>query len=82
MQRMTRRKRNFPPCPSCRSADPPLRILYGYPDIAATEAAHRGEATLGGCMIGDESPDFECRSCGAPLPWVARRRSSAHAPGS
>ena len=59
------------PCPTCGSTDA-LRILYGYPTEEAFEASERGELTLGGCMVGEESPDYECRGCGAPLPWVAQ----------
>ena len=58
-------------CPACGSTDA-LRILYGYPTNEAFEASERGEFVLGGCVIGEESPDYECRGCGAPLPWVAQ----------
>ena len=34
------------------------------------EAEIRGEIVLGGCMVGDESPDYQCRGCGTYLPWV------------
>ncbi|MEO5986932.1 MAG: hypothetical protein ABIW50_07605 [Candidatus Limnocylindria bacterium] len=61
-----------PACPSCGSTDA-LRILYGLPTPEAVEASERGELVIGGCLIGGESPDFECRGCGAPLPWVAER---------
>ena len=60
----------LPPCPRC-GASAALRILYGYPTPEAFEAAERGELAIGGCMIGEESPDYECGACGAPLPWVA-----------
>ena len=33
-------------------------------------AAERGEVILGGCIAGDEAPDYQCRDCDAPLPWV------------
>jgi hypothetical protein len=48
-----------------------LRILYGLPTHEAFEASERGEFALGGCVIGLESPDYECRDCGISLPWVA-----------
>ena len=38
--------------------------------MEAGEAAQRGEIVLGGCMVGDESPDYQCRGCGSDLPWV------------
>jgi hypothetical protein len=49
-----------------------LRIVYGLPIHVAFEASERGEFALGGCVIGPESPDYECRDCGTSLPWVAR----------
>ena len=61
-----------PPCPRCGSTDA-VRILYGMPTEDAFEASERGEFVLGGCVIGDESPDFECRGCGSALPWIADR---------
>ena len=57
-------------CPRCGSTDA-VPIIYGYPDVELGMAAERGEIVLGGCLIGDESPDFECRGCGNPLPWIA-----------
>ena len=59
-----------PPCPRCGSLDA-VRIVYGLPSMEGFEAAQRGEYALGGCVIGPESPDFECRGCGGPLPWIA-----------
>lgn len=61
----------FPPCPACGSRDA-LEIIYGLPGIDLWEAEVRGEVALGGCTVGPESPDYECRGCGAPLPWVRR----------
>ena len=46
-------------------------IAYGYPGPEMTQAADRGEIRLGGCLVGPESPDFECLDCGSALPWVA-----------
>ena len=36
------------------------------------EAEQRGEVVLGGCLVGPESPAYECRGCGAALPWAPR----------
>jgi hypothetical protein len=47
-----------------------VEIVYGLPDRELVEAELRHEVVLGGCIVGPESPDFECRSCHAPLPWV------------
>lgn len=66
----------FPPCPACGSREV-IPILYGLPGFELSEAAERGEVVLGGCLIGDESPDYECRGCGRPLPWVAREEEPA-----
>jgi hypothetical protein len=60
---------SFPPCPRCGSTDA-LEIVYGLPDIELGMAAERREVVLGGCISGDESPDYECRSCHSPLPWA------------
>jgi hypothetical protein len=57
-------------CPQCGSIDA-VRIVYGYPTIDLFEAEQRGEVSLGGCVVGNESPDYACRSCGAALPWPA-----------
>jgi hypothetical protein len=59
------------PCPRCGSTDA-VEIIYGDPDVELGEAARRGEVVLGGCVIGPESPDYECRTCHEPLPWVRR----------
>ena len=59
-------------CPTCGSTEA-IPIAYGYPSTEMAEAAERGEISLGGCVIGPESPELECASCGAELPWVIRR---------
>jgi hypothetical protein len=66
---MTPTHTTFPPCPGCGSTDA-VRIVYGYPDFELGEAERRGEVVLGGCLVGPESPDYECRGCGVALPWV------------
>ena len=58
------------PCPRCGSTDA-IRIIYGMPDHDLFAASERGEVALGGCVIGDESPNYECRGCGAALPSIA-----------
>ena len=54
----------LPPCPHCGSPDA-VRISYGLPTVEAFEASERGDFVLGGCVIGPESPDYECGSCGS-----------------
>jgi hypothetical protein len=61
----------FPPCPACGSRDA-VPIAYGYPSHEMFEAERRGELVLGGCLIGPESPAYQCRACDAPLPWPRR----------
>jgi hypothetical protein len=58
-----------PPCPSCGAKDP-VSIVYGYPDRELWQAEERWEVRLGGCVVGPESPEFECRACGVALPWT------------
>jgi len=58
----------FPPCPLCRSTAQPLRIIYGLPTLDLAMDERTGGYVLGGCVIGPESPDYECRDCGAALP--------------
>ena len=48
-----------------------VRIEYGYPSHELFDASQRGEISLGGCVIGPESPDYECRGSGNAIPWVA-----------
>jgi hypothetical protein len=59
----------LPPCPRCGSTDA-IEIVYGYPDPGMSAAAERGEIALGGCMVGPEAPEYECRGCHLQLPWV------------
>jgi hypothetical protein len=68
------------PRPRCGSTDA-VQIIYGLPDFELGEAAQRGEVLLGGCIVGPESPDYECRNCHAPLPWVAPEVDTAHDEG-
>lgn len=51
-------------CPAC--GDGTLRpIVYGLVrDAKLREKADRGEVVLGGCQVGQNSPDWECPSCG------------------
>ncbi len=58
-------------CPRCDTEIEPLPILYGYPTPEAFLDYEAGRLALGGCMIGPESPEFECPRCGAPLPFAS-----------
>ena len=53
-------------CPRCRSPD--LRpIVRGMPGPELVEAADRGEAVIGGCVVGDLDPTWRCGGCGVDL---------------
>jgi hypothetical protein len=69
---MTPSRTTFPPCPASGSPDA-VRVIYGYPDTELGAAERRGEIVLGGCLWGSESPEYECRTCRAPLPWTSGR---------
>jgi rubrerythrin len=57
-------------CPRCRAEIVPVPIVYGYPSPELFLEADAGKVKLGGCIVGDESPDFACPACDAPLPFV------------
>jgi hypothetical protein len=61
-------------CPRCRAEIQPVPIVYGYPTPEAFAEADAGHIRLGGCMIGDESPEFECPACGGALPFASKPR--------
>ena len=49
-------------CKRCRGKV--LNVQYGEPGKEMMEAAEKGEIILGGCCISQESPDYQCSSCG------------------
>ncbi len=49
-------------CPECNGKLLPLR--YGEPGTQMMEQARRGEIALGGCIITDDDPRWECSGCG------------------
>lgn len=50
-------------CPTC-GRDTLRPIIYGLVvDGELREKADRGEVVLGGCQVGEESPDWECSRC-------------------
>ena len=62
------------PCPRCHAQIQPVPIVYGLPTREAWLEAQSGRIRLGGCVIGDESPDYACPECDALLPWVNPER--------
>ena len=49
-------------CPECGGRQVP--IVYGLPAPEAEEQARQGRVILGGCLVGEDDPDFQCDSCG------------------
>jgi hypothetical protein len=52
-----------PMCPKCSGIEV-LRIMYGLPTDEAIEEAQAGKIALGGCVVEESNPDWECKSCG------------------
>jgi hypothetical protein len=48
-------------CRRCGSGLTP--VAYGFPTLDTFEAAERGEVLLGGCVLSDDLPELDCRSC-------------------
>lgn len=55
------------PCPRCGASMVRVPIVYGFPSHETLQAFDRGEIGLGGCVVGSESPVFECPVCHAEL---------------
>ncbi len=61
-----RKPNKCPDCGSIRIA----RIMYGLPDFSSEElkkAVEEGRIVLGGCIVGPDSPRWECKGCGARM---------------
>ena len=58
--------RGTPKCPSCGS-NKVVPILYGMPGPELIEAYQKGEVELGGCVIGDNDPEWRCKVCGLAI---------------
>jgi len=61
-------------CPGCGADIVPLPIIYGYPTPVTFLEYEAGRLALGGCMVGPESPEFECPACGRALPFASEPR--------
>ena len=57
-----RRSKETVRCPRC-GTDDIAKIVYGYP---SDELLHSKDENirLGGCVVFDDSPDWECKQCG------------------
>jgi hypothetical protein len=64
----------FNTCPECGGKG--VRIVYGLPGPELAEAAERGEVALGGCVIGDDDANLQCRACGKE--WRTRSVPDTH----
>ena len=51
-----------PLCPWC-GAPQVVPIVYGLLLGEAFERAERGEFAMGGCMVGGDSPLWQCQAC-------------------
>lgn len=49
-------------CPKCGS-EKCIPISYGYPSPGWEEKVAKGEFVLGGCVVEDDSPEWECSNC-------------------
>jgi hypothetical protein len=59
-----------PKCVACGATTVP--IVYGEPPRQLGEQAARGEIILGGCVIGEDDPEWgcvECRKRRGDWPW-------------
>lgn len=54
--------RKPPPCPACgcKKVRP---IVYGEPMLSTFEAAERGELIIGGCVVTEGIPLWDCPNC-------------------
>ena len=68
-------------CPRCHADIEPVPMVYGLPTRETWLEAQSGRIRLGGCVIGDESPDYACPECDALLPWVNPERLKRTAVG-
>lgn len=50
-------------CPVCATGDP-YEIAYGMPSHDFAQNAERLGFALGGCIVSEENPKWECRACG------------------
>ncbi|MGB1110563.1 MAG: hypothetical protein ACPG4N_09420 [Gammaproteobacteria bacterium] len=64
-------------CPSCGHA-PMASILYGLPRFneELSQKIEAGRVTLGGCMVSEDDPIWECTHCGLKVFWTGRGSDS------
>jgi hypothetical protein len=59
-------KRKPAKCPGC-GARKVVRILYGFPADDAFDAAEKGKLVIGGCVVSECDPAWQCTGCGAQI---------------
>lgn len=57
-------------CPLCKKWEG-VPLILGYPNPEDFELESRGEVILGGCVLGDEEVDRQCRNCGHQWNFVS-----------
>jgi hypothetical protein len=50
-------------CPKCGNKKDVIPIIFGFPMQKTMDKAERGEVKLGGCCIGNNDPQWYCKSC-------------------
>lgn len=50
-------------CPKCGSSQGVVPIVYGYPGEELMKKAQKGDVKLGGCIIGENNPNWHCNRC-------------------
>ena len=58
----TERRRMPAKCPKCGSAKA-LPISYGFPSAEMLKDAQEGKIVLGGCVIREGAPIWQCAEC-------------------
>ena len=48
-------------CPNCSSAESVVPIRYGMPGLEMQQKHYEGKIKLGGCVMGEEMPDWHCK---------------------
>ncbi len=69
-------------CPDCGSIRIAM-IMYGLPDFSSEElkkAVEEGRIVLGGCIVGPDSPRWECKGCGARMGTRYTKPGPGHLP--
>lgn len=65
----------MPPCPVCGPTDT-VFLVFGLPLDKTLRAAEAGLLALGGCVIDDDPPYCQCRTCGVEV-WRDGRHHPA-----